>query len=117
VPSYGGSRRRTGKSPKVAGIHRQYSTEPAFEWRSPSRPQRQCRYLYSPVLTQDEWLPTESHGFVYRLFGGRVAPLVSYFSQQMKLSKKDIENLKQLIKEIDGERRSFPGIGQNDTGK
>jgi BlaI family transcriptional regulator, penicillinase repressor len=62
------------------------------------------RYVYSPVLTQDEWLSTESHGFVDRLFGGRVAPLVSYFSQQKKLSKKDIEDLKQLIKEIDGER-------------
>jgi BlaI family transcriptional regulator, penicillinase repressor len=62
------------------------------------------RYVYSPVLTQDEWLSTESHGFVDRLFGGRVAPLVSYFSQQKKLSKKDIEDLKQLIKEIDSER-------------
>jgi len=62
------------------------------------------RYVYSPVLTQDEWLSTESHGFVDRLFGGRVAPLVSYFSQQKKLSKKDIEDLKQLIMEIDGER-------------
>lgn len=62
------------------------------------------RYVYSPVLTQDEWLSTESHGFVDRLFEGRVAPLVSYFSQQKKLSKKDIEDLKQLIKEIDSER-------------
>jgi BlaI family penicillinase repressor len=62
------------------------------------------RYVYSPVLTKDEWLSTESLGFVERLFGGRVAPLVSYFSQQKKLSKKDIEDLKQLIKEIDGER-------------
>ena len=62
------------------------------------------RYVYSPVLTQDEWLSTESHGFVDRFFGGRVAPLVSYFSQQKKLSKKDIEDLKRLIKEIDSER-------------
>ena len=62
------------------------------------------RYVYSPVLTRNEWLSTESHGFLDRLFGGRVAPLVSYFSQQNKLSKKDIEDLKRLIKEIDGER-------------
>jgi BlaI family transcriptional regulator, penicillinase repressor len=62
------------------------------------------RYVYSPVLTQDEWLSSESHGFLDRLFGGRVAPLVSYFSQQKKLSKKDIEDLKRLIKEIDGEQ-------------
>src|SRR6267142_6941769 len=49
------------------------------------------RYIYSPVLTRDEWLSSESHGFLDRLFGGRVAPLVSYFSQQKKLSKKDID--------------------------
>ena len=62
------------------------------------------RYIYSPVLTRDEWLSIESHGFLDRLFGGRVAPLVSYFSQHKKLSKKDIEDLKQLIKEMDDGR-------------
>jgi BlaI family transcriptional regulator, penicillinase repressor len=62
------------------------------------------RYIYSPVLTHDEWLSSESHGFLDRLFGGRVAPLVSYFSQQKKLSRKDIEELKRLIKEIDDGR-------------
>ena len=62
------------------------------------------RYIYSPVLTRAEWLAAESHGFVDRLFGGRVAPLVSYFSQQRKLTKKDVEELKQLIKDIDNER-------------
>jgi len=62
------------------------------------------RYIYSPVLTRAEWLAAESHGLVDRLFGGRVAPLVSYFSQQRKLTKKDVEELKQLIKEIDNER-------------
>src|SRR5215831_2314973 len=45
------------------------------------------RYVYSPVLTRNEWLSNESHGFLDRLFGGRVAPLVSHFSQQKKLSK------------------------------
>ncbi len=62
------------------------------------------RYIYSPVLTRDDWLSIESHGFLDRLFGGRVAPLVSYFSQQKKLSKKDIEDLKQLIREMDDGR-------------
>lgn len=62
------------------------------------------RYLYSPVLTRDQWLATESHGFLNRLFGGRVAPLVSHFSQQKKLSKKDIEDLKRLIQELEDGR-------------
>jgi BlaI family penicillinase repressor len=62
------------------------------------------RYIYSPALTRDEWLSSESHGFLDRLFGGRVAPLVSYFSQHKQLSKKDIEDLKRLIKELDDGR-------------
>ena len=62
------------------------------------------RYLYSPVLTRADWLAAESHGFLDRLFGGRVAPLVSYFSEQKKLGKKDIEELKRLIKELDDDR-------------
>lgn len=62
------------------------------------------RYLYSPVLTRDQWLATESHGFLDRLFGGRVAPFVSHFSQQKKLSKKDIEDLKRLIQELEDGR-------------
>src|SRR3954469_9998391 len=59
------------------------------------------RYLYSPVLTREEWLATESHGFLDRMFGGRVAPLVSYFSEHKKLGKKDIDELKKLIRELD----------------
>lgn len=62
------------------------------------------RYLYSPVLKRDQWLAAESKGFLDRLFDGRVAPLVSYFSQQRKLSKKDIADLKRLIKELDDGR-------------
>ena len=62
------------------------------------------RYLYSPVLTREEWMATESRGFIDRMFDGRVAPLVSYFSQQKKLSRKDIEDLKRLIQELDDGR-------------
>jgi BlaI family transcriptional regulator, penicillinase repressor len=59
------------------------------------------RYVYSALLTREEWMSAESHGFLDRMFGGRVAPLVSYFSQQKKLGKKDIEELKRLIRELD----------------
>jgi predicted transcriptional regulator len=62
------------------------------------------RYVYSAVLTRDAWLARESHGFLDRVFGGRVAPLVSCFSQQKKLAKDDIEELKRLIKELDDGR-------------
>jgi BlaI family transcriptional regulator, penicillinase repressor len=59
------------------------------------------RYLYAPVLKREEWLTRESKGLLDRLFGGRVAPLVAHFSEQRKLSKKDIAELRRLIEELD----------------
>ena len=62
------------------------------------------RYLYSPVLTRQAWVASQSEGVLDRLFGGRVAPLVAHFSERGKLSQEDIDELKRLIGEIDDER-------------
>ena len=59
------------------------------------------RYVYSPVLTRDDWLSQESKGLLDRLFGGRLAPLVAHFGRHGKLSKKDIAELKRMIAEMD----------------
>ena len=59
------------------------------------------RYVYSPVLTRDEWLSHESEGLLDRLFGGRIAPLVAHFGRNGKLSKKDIAELRRMIAEMD----------------
>ncbi|OFA03751.1 BlaI/MecI/CopY family transcriptional regulator [Duganella sp. HH101] len=59
------------------------------------------RYLYSAALTREQWLHSESKGFLDRLFDGRVAPLVAHFSRHRKLSKADLEELKRLIGELD----------------
>jgi BlaI family transcriptional regulator, penicillinase repressor len=61
----------------------------------------QRRYLYSPVLTREQWLSDESKGFLNRLFNGRVDPMVAHFGQHEKLSKKDIADLKRIIAEWD----------------
>lgn len=59
------------------------------------------RYLYWPVLERDAWIAQQSEGFVSRLFGGRVAPLVAHFSERGRLSQADIEELRRLIGDID----------------
>jgi BlaI family penicillinase repressor len=61
------------------------------------------RYLYSPLIAREQWLSHESSGLLDRLFGGRVAPLVAHFSQTRKLTKKDLADLKKLIRELDPE--------------
>ncbi|WP_146907215.1 BlaI/MecI/CopY family transcriptional regulator [Arenimonas daejeonensis] len=59
------------------------------------------RYRYRPLLQREQWVAGESAGIVDRLFGGRVAPLVAHFSEQGRLSRKDIEELRQLIEDFD----------------
>jgi BlaI family penicillinase repressor len=59
------------------------------------------RFLYSPVVSRDEWMLTVSKGLLDRLFAGRVAPLAAHFSRHGKLTKRDIGDLKRLIAEID----------------
>ena len=61
------------------------------------------RYLYSPVLTREQWLRQESDGLLDRLFGGRVAPMVAHFTEHRKLSKKDLAELRQLLEDLDDE--------------
>lgn len=63
------------------------------------------RYLYAPVLTREAWVAGESESLLQRLFGGQVAPLVAHFSQQRKLSRKDIAELRRLLEEIDDGKR------------
>jgi len=62
------------------------------------------RYLYSPLLSREKYVSQESKGLLDRLFGGRVAPLVAHFSEQRKLSRKDIAELRRLLQELDDER-------------
>ena len=59
------------------------------------------RFLYSPLVSRDEWLLTQSKGLLDRLFAGRVAPLAAHFSRHGKLTKRDVADLKRLIAELD----------------
>lgn len=62
------------------------------------------RFLYSPVMSRDKWLLTESKGLLDRLFAGRIALLAVHFSRHGKLTRRDIADLKRLIAEIEDEK-------------
>lgn len=59
------------------------------------------RYLYRPITKRADWVHEESQGLIDRLFEGRLAPLVTHFSERRKLSASDIADLKRLIRELD----------------
>jgi predicted transcriptional regulator len=58
------------------------------------------RFLYSPLLTRDQWVSGESKSMIDRLFGGRIAPLIAHFGQHRQLSASDLEELKRLVQEL-----------------
>jgi predicted transcriptional regulator len=62
------------------------------------------RYLYAPLVARADYLSQESQGLLDRLFDGRLAPLVSHFSQTDRLSPEDLLELKRLIAELDDDR-------------
>lgn len=62
------------------------------------------RYLYAPLLAREAWIAQQSEGFVDRVFGGRVAPLVAHFSERGRLTAADVAELKRLISEIEDDR-------------
>lgn len=63
------------------------------------------RYLYRPLVVRADYVEAESQGLLDRLFDGRLAPLVSHFSDRQKLTPQDIADLKRLIAELDNDDR------------
>ena len=59
------------------------------------------RYLYRPLLSRREYVSQESGSLLDRLFDGKVAPLVSHFAEQRKLSRRDLSELRRLLEELD----------------
>ena len=59
------------------------------------------RYLYSPVLTREQWQRQESRSLLDRVFGGRVAPLLAHFSRSEKLGAKDVAELRKLVEQLE----------------
>lgn len=59
------------------------------------------RYLYEPKVAREDWEQGESLSLLDRVFGGRLSPLVAYFSAQRKLSPEDAEALRRLLQEHD----------------
>lgn len=58
------------------------------------------RFIYKAKLSRQDYVATQSERFIERFFDGRVAPLVSHFSEAKGLSKKDIKALRELLDKL-----------------
>lgn len=61
------------------------------------------RYRYSAVLRRQDWATGRVSGLVDRLFGGSLAPLVLQFGSERRLKPEDVEALRSLLREYDGQ--------------
>ena len=59
------------------------------------------RFSYSPVLTREAWVRSQSSGLLERVFDGRLAPLIAHFTEHHKLSRKDIAEVKRLLEDLE----------------
>lgn len=56
--------------------------------------------VYAPLVTQEAYLAAQSHRFLHQLCGGKVSVLASALCDS-GLSKEDLEELRELLKEGD----------------
>ncbi|MBD8872916.1 BlaI/MecI/CopY family transcriptional regulator [Rhodanobacter sp. DHB23] len=63
------------------------------------------RYLYSPMLSREQWQSQESRSLLDRVFGGRLGPLLAHFSEHEKLGAKDVAELRKLLDAIEKKGR------------
>lgn len=54
-------------------------------------------HLYTPLITEEQGVQSESEDFLQRVFGGAVRPLLVHFARRQKLTKADIEELKRIL--------------------
>ncbi len=54
-------------------------------------------YTYKPVINEDEYKLAESNSFLNKMYKGSINNLLLNFVKQKKLSKKDLEELIELI--------------------
>jgi BlaI family transcriptional regulator, penicillinase repressor len=57
------------------------------------------RYLYDPLIGQEECVRRESRSLVDRVFGGEPASLLLHLIKESKLSRGEIRELKKLLSE------------------
>jgi BlaI family transcriptional regulator, penicillinase repressor len=55
-------------------------------------------YLYWPLVTERDCVDAASESFLARVFGGSLQPMLAHFVKEKKLSAREIDELRQLLK-------------------
>jgi len=55
------------------------------------------RYVYEPLVTERECVAAASTSFLERVFGGALKPMLAHFVASQRLSRSELEELRQLL--------------------
>ena len=58
------------------------------------------RFFYEPLVTKDSVVATETEGLLSRFFGGQIPALIAHFADQKKLSRREIEEMEAILKQL-----------------
>jgi predicted transcriptional regulator len=59
------------------------------------------RYLYRSLIRREDYVHEQSRKLLDRLFGGRITPFITQFSERKDLSREEVEELKHIIERLD----------------
>lgn len=55
------------------------------------------KYIYFPLLTQEECLRAERRSFLSRVYGGALQPMIAAFLEEEDLSPEEIQALRRIL--------------------
>lgn len=89
----------TAWSPKtIRTLIRRLVTKGALSYEKQSRV-----FIYTPLVNQCEYVGQESASFLKRYYGGDITAMLSAFLENDRLSESEIERLRSLLSQEEGE--------------
>ena len=65
------------------------------------------KYVYSPLVTEEQCVSSASATFLDKVFGGALTPMLAHFVAKRRLSAEELANLRRLLDAADP--KSKPG--------
>ena len=54
-------------------------------------------YVYTPLITEQQCVAEATDSFLKRVFGGSLKPLLTHFVEQRRISKQELQELRDLL--------------------
>ena len=67
------------------------------------------RYVYSPMITEQECVTAAGQSFLERCFGGALTPMLAHFVKHRRLTREELGELRSLLDEAHSLNDEKPG--------